>query len=88
MNKKRNFRRHSQEDFNKDFSNKTVIIMLIVVVVVSALSLGFYVNTYHTVTSSLSDQQRLPSNVGVVSLQILNPPLEESSQDTDAGDDR
>lgn len=66
------------QDFQNDFSNRTVVIMLVVVVVISALSLGFYLHTLNTLTLADVDQQpEQPSNLGSVTLQIVEPPPEE-----------
>ena len=68
----------SKNKFEQDFSNRTVVIMLIVVVVASALSLGFYVNTLQTSLSSNDQREEPHNNQGKVSLEILERPLEES----------
>ena len=71
-------KRFSKSKVEQDFSNRSVVIMLVVVVVVSALSLGFYLNILSASTASTIDQlQDEPSNLGQASIAIVEPPLEE-----------
>lgn len=70
-------KRRFSNNFEKDFSNRTVVVMLIIVVLVSALSLGFYLNNLQAVSTAAVQKEQEPSNIGTVSIQIVEPPPEE-----------
>jgi len=53
---------------SKDFSNTTVMVMLVVVIIVSVVSLGVYMKSVYDAQPKLPDQLEAG---GVVSLQIV-----------------
>ena len=79
--RKKKLIRGSPEEVSKDFSNKTVVIMLVLVVVVSILSMGFYISLLQSTEGvTQSNEESLDSSAqGVVSMVILPPPRVNNS---------
>jgi len=61
-----------------DFSNRVVLIMLIMVITLSILSIVAYISVLH-LTAELSYQRsaivEVPQNQGILSLEIIKPPI-------------
>ena len=73
--KKKGIKRLSKKK-SKDFSNKTVVIMLVLVVIVSILSLGLYLNALQNSTTQAQTQNEYSGEEakGVASMVIMQVP--------------
>ena len=64
--------------YSRDFSNKTVVVMLILVITVSIISLGFYMTAIHDQKLAAQEETSPVDTQGAVTLQITSPPKQEN----------